>query len=36
MVREGKSGCDTQVIGSTLKSDDTRIQECTTALSSSE
>ena len=36
VVREGMSVCEDEVIGNTLQSDDTRIAECITVLSSSE
>ena len=36
VVREGMSVCDDRVIGSTLQSDDTRIDECVTVFFSSE
>ena len=35
-MREGMSVCEDEVIGNTLQSDDTRIAECITVLSSSE
>ena len=36
VVREGMSACEDRVIGNTLQSDGTRIEECTTVLSISE
>ena len=36
VVREGMSDCEDRVIGNTLQSDDTRLEECATAIKSSE
>ena len=36
VVREGMSACEKRVIGNTLQSDGTRIEECPTAINSSE
>ena len=36
MVREGMSVCEDRVIGKTLQGDGTRIEECPTAINSSE
>ena len=33
VVREGMSVCEDRVIGNTLQSDDTKIEECTTVFS---
>ena len=33
VVREGMSVCENRVMGNTLQSDDTRIEECTTVFS---